>query len=75
MRIYLTQHSLAAPNDVDPHRPLSEQGREDVRRLADVLGSAGIELEQVLHSGKLGVGLDDSTGAPRSGSRLKDLSV
>ena len=59
MRIYLTQLGLAAPNDVDPDRPLSEQGREDVRRLADFLGSAGIEVEQVLHSGKLGVGLDD----------------
>ena len=75
MRIYLTQHGLAAPNDVDPDRPLSEQGREGVRRLADFLGSAGIEVEQVLHSGKLGVGLDDSTGAPRSGSGLKDRSV
>ncbi len=75
MRIYLTQHGLAAPNDVDPDRPLSEQGRKDVRRLADFLGSACIEVEQVLHSGKLDVGLNDSTGAPRAGSRLKDLSV
>ncbi len=75
MGIYLTQHGLAARNDVDPDRPLSAQGREDVRRLADSPGSAGIEVEQVLHSGKLGVGLDDSTEAPRSGPSLKDLSV
>ncbi len=75
MRIYLTQHGLAVPNDVDPDRPLREQGREDVRRLAGFLASAGIEVEQVLRNGKRGVGLDDSTGAPRSGSRLKDLSV
>ncbi len=60
MRIYLPQHGLAAPNEVDPDRPLSEQGREDVRRLADFLGSGGIEVEQVLRSGKLGVGLDYS---------------
>ena len=53
MRIRLTQLGLAAPNDVDPDRPLSGQGREDVRRLADLLASAGIEVEQVLHGGKL----------------------
>ena len=37
MRIYLTQHGLAVPKDVDPDRPLNEQGREDVRRLAELL--------------------------------------
>lgn len=30
MRIYLVQHGLAIPKEVDPERPLSEQGREDV---------------------------------------------
>jgi len=52
MRIYLTQHGLAVPKDVDPDRPLSEQGREDARRLADFLDKAGIQVGQVLHSGK-----------------------
>ena len=52
MRIYLTQHGLAVPKDVDPDRPLSEQGREDARRLADFLNKAGIQVGQVLHSGK-----------------------
>lgn len=52
MRIYLTQHGLAVPKDVDPDRPLSEQGRQDVRRLADFLRNAGIQVDQVLHSGK-----------------------
>ena len=41
MRIYLTQHGLAVPKDIDPDRPLSEQGREDVRRLAEFLDKAG----------------------------------
>jgi phosphohistidine phosphatase len=31
---------------------LTEQGREDVRRLADFLDEAGIQVGQVLHSGK-----------------------
>jgi phosphohistidine phosphatase len=52
MRIYLTQHGQALPKDVDPDRPLNEQGRDDVRRLAELLGNAGIEVGQVLHSGK-----------------------
>jgi phosphohistidine phosphatase len=52
MRIYLTQHGLALPKDVDPDRPLSSQGRNDVRRLADFLGNADIQVGQVLHSGK-----------------------
>jgi len=52
MRICLTQHGLAVPKDVDPDRPLTEQGREDVRRLADFLDEASIQVGQVLHSGK-----------------------
>ena len=52
MRIYLTQHGLALPKDVDPDRPLSKQGREDVRRLAEFLDKAGVQVGQVLHSGK-----------------------
>jgi len=52
MRIYLTQHGLAVPKDVDPDRPLSEQGREDARRLAEFLDKAGIQVGQVLHSCK-----------------------
>ncbi len=52
MRIYLAQHGLAVAKEVDPERPLSAQGREDVRRLAGFLGGAGVRVGQVLHSGK-----------------------
>ena len=52
MRIYLTQHGLALAKDVDPDRPLSSQGRNDMQRLADFLGTADIQVGQVLHSGK-----------------------
>jgi phosphohistidine phosphatase len=52
MRIYLTQHGLAVPKDVDPDRPLSEQGREDLRRLTEFLDNAGIQVGQILQSGK-----------------------
>ena len=52
MKLYLTQHGLAVAKDVDPERPLSEQGRRDVRRLVDFLADAGVRVKQVLHSGK-----------------------
>jgi len=52
MRIYLTQHGLALPKDVDPQRPLSDQGREDVQRLAKFLRDTGIRVERIWHSGK-----------------------
>ena len=44
MRIYLTQDGLAVPKEVDPNRPLSDEGRADVRRLADLLGDAGVRV-------------------------------
>ena len=41
MHIYLTQHGLAVPKDVDSDRPLNEQGREGVQRLAELLRGTG----------------------------------
>jgi phosphohistidine phosphatase len=67
MRIYLTQHGLAVPKDVDPERPLSEQGREDVRRLAEFLGNTGVRVEQILHSGK--------SRAEQTASRLAETAL
>ena len=52
MRIYLTQHGEALPKDVDRERPLSEQGRADVQRLAAFLRDTGVRVEQIWHSGK-----------------------
>jgi phosphohistidine phosphatase len=52
MRIYLTQHGEALAKDVDRERPLSEQGRADVQRLAEFLRDKGVRVEQIWHSGK-----------------------
>jgi phosphohistidine phosphatase len=52
MRLYLAQHGQAVSKDVDPDRPLSEQGRRDVERLAALLRNAGIQVDAILHSGK-----------------------
>ncbi len=52
MRLYLVQHGDAVPKEADAERPLSEIGREDVTRLAGLLGERGVHVERVAHSGK-----------------------
>ena len=52
MRLYLVQHGDAVPKDVDPERPLSDQGRADIQRLQEWLSSQNVGLAQILHSGK-----------------------
>lgn len=52
MRLYLVQHGEALTKDVDPERPLSEGGRRDVGRTAAFLGTAGVRVAVVAHSGK-----------------------
>jgi phosphohistidine phosphatase len=53
MKLYLVQHGEAAPKQIDPERPLTDAGRQDVDRLAHFMGGAGIRVQRVIHSGKL----------------------
>jgi phosphohistidine phosphatase len=53
MKLYLVQHGEACAKEVDPDRPLTEQGQADIDRLAAFLKGAGIQVERVIHSGKL----------------------
>jgi phosphohistidine phosphatase len=53
MRVYLVQHAEAEPEERDPRRPLSEKGRRDAERVAKFLGSLGLEVSAIFHSGKL----------------------
>ncbi|MCU7843876.1 MAG: phosphohistidine phosphatase SixA [Candidatus Thiodiazotropha sp. (ex Monitilora ramsayi)] len=53
MRLYLVQHGEACAKDVDPDRPLTDQGKEDVDRLALFLKQAKVQFDRVIHSGKL----------------------
>ena len=52
MRLYLVRHGEAVAKEVDPQRPLSEPGREEVEKLASFLGQAGIRVGHIFHSGK-----------------------
>lgn len=57
MRVYLAQHGLAEDEAVDPARPLSAQGREDVARVAGFLSLfEKPRPARILHSGKLRAG-------------------
>lgn len=52
MRLYLVQHGQAVDKAENPERPLSDGGREDVRRVAAALARASVTPQKVLHSGK-----------------------
>jgi len=53
MRLYLSQHGLAKEKGEDPERPLSDQGREDVARVAGFLSLfEKPRPARIIHSGK-----------------------
>jgi phosphohistidine phosphatase len=53
MRLFLVHHGDAVGPDVDPRRPLSQQGRLAVERLAAEAAARGAKPVVVWHSGKL----------------------
>ena len=52
MRLYLVQHGDALAKEVDPERPLSDKGHNDIAKVAAFLGRAGVCVSALLHSGK-----------------------
>jgi len=53
MKLYLVQHGEACAKEVNPERPLTDQGQADIDRLAAFLKQAGIRIDRVIHSEKL----------------------
>jgi len=53
MRLYLVQHGEAKREEEDPARPLTENGRKEVERVAGFLAKTGVKIQRILHSGKL----------------------
>jgi len=54
MRIYLVQHGETVDKEVDSLRPLSDQGREDITRVAGFLSLfEKPKPSMIIHSGKL----------------------
>jgi phosphohistidine phosphatase len=52
MSIYLVQHGLSLPKEIDPEKGLSEKGITDVERIADVAQGYRVQVATIVHSGK-----------------------
>ena len=53
VRLYLVQHGLAKSAGDDPLRPLTDEGADDVSRVARLATSRlGVQVERIVHSGK-----------------------
>ncbi len=53
MQVYLVQHGEAKPDAEDPARPLTDRGREEVRRVARHAAALGLQVAEIRHSGRL----------------------
>lgn len=52
MALYLVQHGLSLPKDKDPEQGLSQKGKQDTERMADVAAGYGIKVSRIIHSVK-----------------------
>lgn len=52
MAVYLVQHGKSLPEEKDPEKGLSEQGVNDVERMAKLASESGIIPTFIQHSGK-----------------------
>lgn len=53
MKLYLVQHGKSLEKEIDPGRPLSPEGAEDIVQMAEFLRASGLSVNRVLHSGKM----------------------
>jgi phosphohistidine phosphatase len=53
MKLYLLQHGVALPEERDPAKPLSPEGKEETQRAAEFLKTKSIRVDAVWHSPKL----------------------
>ena len=52
MALFLVQHGKSAAKDVDPSKGLTDEGRDETRRIAEVAKNYKIPVKKVVHSGK-----------------------
>ena len=53
MKIFLVQHGQTVPEEIDPEKPLSPDGREEIEKIARFLAQRSFPLSFILHSQKL----------------------
>ncbi|MHC4736631.1 MAG: SixA phosphatase family protein [Planctomycetota bacterium] len=52
MKLYLVQHAKAASKDVDSERPLTEEGRQDIQKVATFIKPLNLSVDYLWHSTK-----------------------
>jgi phosphohistidine phosphatase len=52
MKLYLVQHANAVSENVNPERPLSDQGLRDIQKVADFLKPLNLSVDYLWHSTK-----------------------
>lgn len=52
MALYIVQHGLSLPPEIDPERGLSEEGQAEVEKIAAVAAGYGVKVSSIVHSGK-----------------------
>ena len=52
MAMYFVQHGLSLSKEINPDRPLSEEGRNEVKLISAHLQKMGIRVKKIYHSGK-----------------------
>lgn len=52
MSLFLVQHGKNLPKDVDPEKGLSDEGKNDVERMAAAARERGVGVSAIKHSGK-----------------------
>lgn len=72
MQILLVQHGAALSKEVSTERPLTDEGRSDVKALATLLSEHDVTLEHAVHSGKLRARQTAEILAEAIGARLAD---
>ena len=67
MKLYLVRHADAVPGDPDELRPLSDEGRDQVRALGERLKEENVDIvltSPLLRARETGEGLARATGSP-----------
>ena len=52
MKLYLVQHAKAASKQIDPQRPLTEEGHRDIQKVAAFIKPLNLCVDYLWHSGK-----------------------
>ncbi|MHC4458250.1 MAG: phosphohistidine phosphatase SixA [Planctomycetota bacterium] len=52
MKLYLVQHAKAVSKEVDPQRPLTEEGLRDLQKIASFIKPLNLSIDYLWHSQK-----------------------